>query len=119
MSNAKGGEPLDFKERVVSEEMSKEQKEQHRHRGMPFDGKIASARDIGNYAAGYVAGVHGISWESARLAFDALETMQKVGFWQTVRHYPNNRIIEGQPTQQAQYKGYTQGQYTYISRKRK
>ncbi len=80
---------------------------------------IASARDIGNYAAGYVAGVHGISWESARLAFDALETMQKVGFWQTVRHYPNNRIIEGQPTQQAQYKGYTQGQYTYISRKRK
>ena len=119
MGNAKGGEPLDFKERGVLEEMSKEQKDQHRHRGVPFDGKIATARDIGNYAAGYVAGVHGISWKSARLAFDALETKQKVGFWQTVRHYPYNRVIEGQPTQQAQYKGYTQGQYTYISRKRK
>lgn len=119
MGNAKGGEPLDFKVRDMTEQTTDEEQLQYKHRGMPFNGQIASARDIGNYAAGYVAGVHGISWESARLAFDALETMQKVGFWQTVRHYPNNRIIEGQPTQQAQYKGYTQGQYTYISRKRK
>lgn len=119
IGNAKGGEPMDFKERGVSQEMPKKQKDQQRHRGMPFDGKIASARDIGNYAAGYVAGVHGISWEWARLAFDALETKQRVGLWQTVMHYPSNRIIEGQPTQQAQYKGYNQGQYTYTSRKRK
>ncbi len=37
-----------------------------------IDGKkrIASARDIGNYAAGYIAGKNGISWLLARIAFD-------------------------------------------------
>lgn len=29
---------------------------QYHYRGMPFNGKIASARDIGNYRAGFVAG---------------------------------------------------------------
>ena len=45
-------------------------------RGMPIktnsDGSItyASARDIGNMAAGYIAAKNGISWKAARKAFD-------------------------------------------------
>lgn len=44
---------------------------------MLFNGKVASARDIGNYAAGYVAGVHGLGWGTSRFAFDALQTKQE------------------------------------------
>ncbi|KWW26687.1 MAG: hypothetical protein AUK64_2471, partial [bacterium P201] len=113
MNNAKGGEPLDFKVKDMPEGASKEYQEQYKYRGMPFDGKIASARDIGNYAAGYVAGGHGISWESARFAFDALQTKQDKGVLSTLLFYPFNRIEEGQPTQRAQYKGYKFGEYIY------
>ena len=113
MNNAKGGEPLDFKVKDMPKGASKEYQEQYKYRGMPFDGKIASARDIGNYAAGYVAGVHGISWESARFAFDALQTKQDKGLLPTILFYPFNRIEEGQPTQRAQYKGYKFGEYIY------
>lgn len=36
----------------------------------------ASARDIGNIAAGFIAGVNGLSWGISRMAFDALESFQ-------------------------------------------
>jgi hypothetical protein len=45
-------------------------------RGMPIgsnsDGSVtyASARDVGNMAAGYIAAKNGISWQAARKAFD-------------------------------------------------
>ena len=41
-----------------------------------FDGngtKIATAQDIGNYAAGFVSGSNGISWEDTRAMFDRVQ----------------------------------------------
>lgn len=45
------------------------------------DGKkvYASARDVGNIGAGYVAALHSVSWVWARKAFDKLESKQKGG----------------------------------------
>lgn len=76
---------------------------------MSFNGKVASARDIGNFSAGYMAGKHGFGWGSSRFAFDALETKQAKGTWNTVLYYPFNRVREGQPTQQAQRAGHNVG----------
>ena len=42
-------------------------------RGLPI---WASARDVGNIAAGYIAGRYGFSWSSARVCFDLLESLQ-------------------------------------------
>ena len=45
------------------------------YRGMIIKGGvIASARDIGNYIAGYVTGLNGYSWETTRFAFDLYES---------------------------------------------
>lgn len=98
MGNAKGGEPLDFKTRGINERPDGMSEDQYSYRGMSFSGKVASARDIGNYAAGYVAGVHGMGWGASRVAFDALESYQKGGF-----------ATEGQPTQRAQRAGHNVG----------
>ena len=63
------------------------------YRGMPFrDGVYASARDIGNYVAGYYAAANGIPWSAARFAFDVYQGAQ-----------------EGISTQNAQYLGWTRG----------
>ena len=77
------------------------------YRGMPFknDKKggliIASARDIGNYVAGYQAGARGILWSTARIAFDALESIQ------------NRRMkSEGSGTQEAEYWGWKDGRHS-------
>lgn len=56
---------------------------------------IASARDIGNFAAGYVAGQNGLSWLGTRLGFDFYESIQKKGISR-----------EGKPSQYAQFRGY-------------
>jgi RHS repeat-associated protein len=109
MNNAKGGEPLDFKTRDMPKGLTNEAKDQYVYRGMSFEGKVASARDIGNYSAGYVSGVHGFGWGSSRFAFDALQTKQEKGTWNTVLWYPFNRVREGQPTQQAQRAGHNVG----------
>jgi len=50
------------------------------YRGVNFKGKIASARDVGNYSAGFVAGRKGISWAEARLIMNLLESFQNLGF---------------------------------------
>jgi hypothetical protein len=113
ISNAKGGEPLDFKHRGLNDRTESTSIEQHHYRGMSFNGKIASARDIGNYAAGYVAGKSGFSWNSSRFAFDALQTKQDKGTWNTVLFYPFNRVKEGQPTQRAERIGYNDGYSIY------
>lgn len=70
-----------------------------------FNGKVASARDIGNY----VAGKHGYGWGASRFAFDALQTKQEKGTWNTILYYPFNRVREGQPTQQAERAGHNVG----------
>lgn len=62
---------------------------------MPFQGKIASARDIGNFAAGYVTASHRFSWNQARFGFDGLETRQMRGIIETIQSYPFNRVSEG------------------------
>lgn len=109
MDNATGEEPVDFKHRGMNEKNECTKVSQHQYRGMSFEGKIASARDIGNYSAGYVAGVHSFSWEASRFALDALQTKQEKGTWNTVLFYPFNRVKEGQPTQQAQRAGHNVG----------
>lgn len=93
----------DFKMRGWPSMQAKEMSEEvYTYRGMPFQGKIASARDIGNYAAGYVAGAHGLSWISTRLAFDAYHS------------YKHGRL-EAEPavSQAAQWEGYKVGWSEY------
>jgi hypothetical protein len=67
---------------------------------------FASARDIGNVAAGYMAGNNGLSWSSARTAFDARESYQQGKF-----------AIEGSPTQRAERVGYNAGGAQYDERR--
>jgi uncharacterized protein RhaS with RHS repeats len=109
ISNAKGKEPLDFKHRGMDDRNENTTVGQHHYRGMSFNGKVASARDIGNYAAGYVAGKNGFGWGTSRFAFDALQTKQEKGTWNTVLYYPFNRVREGQPTQRAERAGHNVG----------
>ena len=44
------------------------------YRGMLLGGAIVSARDVGNIAAGYVAGVNGIPYLGMRIMFDAYQS---------------------------------------------
>jgi RHS repeat-associated core domain len=74
------------------------------YRGMPIGstGKgqtiYSSERDIGNMAAGYVAGVNGMSWNSTRIAFDAYQSK--------VSGKPS---VEGILTRSAEYYGWRLG----------
>ena len=74
------------------------------YRGMPIgvnkNGQIvfASARDIGNMAAGYIAAINGMTWGHSRMAFDAYESVTK--------GYPT---IEGVSTQRAEFYGWRMG----------
>ena len=68
MNNARHHRHYDFKERGSNH-----------YRGMPvwdINGRtvFASARDIGNYVAGYYAGINGFSWDAARWAFDLYQS---------------------------------------------
>ena len=64
---------------------------EYQYRGMPIGkddtGKtiITSARDLGNWAAGYIAGVNGVSWANSRLVFDLYEMIsnQRIGVEET------------------------------------
>ncbi|MCT7905269.1 Cell wall-associated polypeptide CWBP200 [Candidatus Ornithobacterium hominis] len=114
MGNAQGGEPLDFKTNNIPKELTLEQESQYHYRGMSFEGKIASARDIGNYSAGYVAGKHGQSWGASRIAFDALETKQNYKTWNVFKW--RSWKTEGQPTQQAERAGHNAGYPIYKQR---
>ena len=81
LENAQNVRKYDFKasngQDIVKEELNY-------YRGMPIgNGVIASARDIGNIGAGYMAGVYGISYFFARMAFDAYETYTAtIGYYQ-------------------------------------
>lgn len=81
MWNATGGKPYDFKKTNGTKKVIGESTE-YVYRGMKINtrgkGEVyASARDVGNYAAGMVAGKEHISYQAARLAFDTLESAQK------------------------------------------
>lgn len=112
MFNATNGEPLDFKARGADPNASPQEAEQHLYRGMAITnvagvsepGKItiASARDVGNIAAGFVAGNNGMGWSEARLGFDARES------------YQQGRIAtEGATTQNAKRVGFDAGRARY------
>jgi len=40
----------------------------------------ATARDAGNYSAGYIAGINDLSWGAARAGFDGLELLKSGNF---------------------------------------
>lgn len=93
--NAGNGGKYDFKA-----------KRGNHYRGMPIhtakDGTniYASARDIGNIGAGYIAGSNGLPWMAARIGFD--------GYQSIVRKGP---AIEGISSQEAQYLGWELGYF--------
>jgi len=80
--HARGGYRYDFK--VTNGENkgneSADRDHNYKYRGMPIvlDGQIyyASARDIGNIAAGYVAAANDILYPFARVAFDIYQSIQ-------------------------------------------
>lgn len=92
MEKAKNGEVYDFK---ITNGIHGH-REHDIYRGMPVQiGNItciASARDVGNYVAGYYAGANGFSWAASRLAFDIYQGG-----------------IEGFQTQSAEYVGWKNG----------
>ena len=70
------------------------------NRGMPLSilgGKIGTARNVGNFAAGYLSGVHGIPLLFTRIAFDCLQ-----------------KGIEPPVSRSAQNIGYFTGYYKYL-----
>jgi RHS repeat-associated protein len=103
MDNAKGEQKYDFKRTNGTNNVLYTDDDSY-YRGMPIqkqkDGTIVytSARDVGNIAAGYIAGLYGIPWDITRKEFDKLETQQK--------GYP---AIEGISTQNAQRVGWETG----------
>ena len=103
MDNAKTGQRYDFKVTNGTNIWLYDKVDDY-YRGMPL-GKnnkgnmiYSSARDIGNIAAGYVAGVHAVPWKMARKEFDKLESTQK-GF----------SSVEGISSQNAQRVGWEIG----------
>ena len=103
MDKARNGKEYDFKDigkgDKVGDDLNK-----YRHRGMqlgkdPNGNKIfGSARDVGNYAAGYVAAKSGLYWGEARLGFDLYQS------------YKSGKLsTEGPATQAAQGLGYAAG----------
>jgi RHS repeat-associated protein len=104
MDNAKKGEKYDFKRTNGTDKDIYGDNINDRYRGMPVqtqkDGTVVytSARDVGNIAAGYIAGLYGIPWDIARKKFDALESQQK--------GYP---AVEGISSQNAQRVGWETG----------
>ncbi len=69
MANAKGGEPYDFKRTNGTDKVIYTTPEEY-YRGMPIlgekDGKpiFGSARDVGNFGAGFVSGRSGQGWHT-------------------------------------------------------
>ncbi|MCJ8155560.1 RHS repeat-associated core domain-containing protein [Chryseobacterium sp. SSA4.19] len=122
MPNGFGGKKYDFKtlgpngELNYVKDMPSDEAQKYRYRGVLFSidtgdkadnvGVVASARDIGNFAAGYIAGNNGLTWGTARLGYDTLESKQQGTF-----------ATEGQTTQQAQKVGHTLGHKNYNNRR--
>ena len=120
LNNAKGGEKYDFKTNGpkgevnwMKDNVAKGDWEAYSYRGGTVDGvpglggggglpTIASARDIGNIGAGFMAGSNGMSWSDARLGFDALQSKQQ-----------GQLATEGQTSQLAERVGFNLGVNTF------
>lgn len=99
--NAYNGQKYDYKDRNIKGRIKGSSEEQYRYRGMPYgsSGRLfASARDIGNVGAGYIAGSNGMKWRDARLGFDGLQSFKAIKI-----------TSEGLTTQLAEQIGFGQG----------
>ena len=102
MSNARTGQLYDFKYSNGTVNTADDGKDIYR--GMPIgitgNGQIifTSARDVGNIAAGYIAGINGMSWKASRIAFDAYQSKSS-----------GKPTIEGISTRNAEYYGWRIG----------
>lgn len=102
MENGVGYGKYDFKRQGVTKDNGNDIPSYY-YRGMLIrteNGKTiySSARDIGNYAAGYITGYHQISWDLARWQFDKLQSKQD-----------NHPSVEGFSSQRAQFRGWKDG----------
>ena len=123
MANARNDHKYDFK---VSngEPTSAYGSKLDPYRGMPIgkgtDGKniYASARDIGNIAAGYVAGANGIGWISARTAFDGYQILSNILSSSISDIIKTGFRRESLSTRVPEYYGWTRGYLNYNSKRR-
>ncbi|WP_450091406.1 hypothetical protein [Paenimyroides aestuarii] len=98
MFNATDGKKFDFKRDNDAENNDRD----FHHRGSLWNTKAegpkvyATARDAGNYSAGYISAINGLTWEQARWGFDRLEQFKS----------GNN---EGPQSTQAQRAGFNYG----------
>ena len=105
MDNAKTNQFYDFKVTNGTSQILYK-KHEDLYRGMPVKTKkdgtnvYSSARDIGNIAAGYIAGRNSIPWSIARKKYDKLQSQQE-----------NRKSVEGISSQNAQYLGWKIGIY--------
>jgi len=76
--NARNDEAYDFKVQGETDNMTDEQRQQHRYRGSVSGNLVGSARDYGNVGAGIVAGRHGLNWMQARTGFDGYQLYSDV-----------------------------------------
>ena len=78
MPNATDGKKYDFKR---NGDPNSDDRNDH-HRGSLWETKedgtrvYGTARDAGNYSAGYIAGLNNLSWGQARAGFDGLEILK-------------------------------------------
>ena len=87
--NATGGGKYNFKNKGI-DGRGKQSLSQYHLRGMPLNGiagvgkgnVYGTARDVGNYAAGFVASAAGLDWDEARLGFDLYECLTRREFRQ-------------------------------------
>ena len=70
-----------------------------------------SARDVGNYVAGYVVGSNGINWLLTRLAFDGYQNIDKILEGRFHEIEP-----EGITTVNAEFAGWKDGVKSYLRR---
>ncbi len=103
IANAGNGEKYDFKK---TNGMDNKQMDIDTYRGMPISyneqtGTViyTSARDVGNIAAGYIAGINGMPWKASRIAFDTYQISV-------------DGTLEGKSTRNAEYHGWRLGSYT-------
>jgi len=101
--NGLNGKKYDFKD-IGNNGREGNDLDTYYHRGMQLGTTqggnriFGSARDVGNYAAGYAAGKNGLWWSFARLGFDIFQSITSKKF-----------VQEGQESQAAQIKGFIDG----------
>lgn len=64
---------------------------------------------MGNIAAGYIAGINGISWKEARVAFDTYQVKTAIKGTISKRNTNMHIGIEGISTRNAEYFGWRMG----------